>query len=52
MPEKDGQIQAVSIPKQETVNRLTSDDAPPPYSEVITHDWPVRNDPRITSPQP
>ena len=52
MPEKDGQTQGVTIIQQETVNRLTSDDGPPPYSEVKTHDWTVRNDPRITSAQP
>ena len=45
MPEKDNQEQAVTISEQKIVSRLTSD-APPPYSEVMTHDWTVKNDPK------
>ena len=52
MSEKDSQTQAVTISQQETVNRRTSYDAPPLYSEVITHDWIVRNNSRASSAQP
>ena len=45
MAEKDFPEHAVSISEQETVQGLTSN-GPPVYSEVMTHDWTIQNDPQ------